>query len=30
MVTLACIGPARTARRIPLAVRQMLESECTQ
>src|SRR6185369_14845853 len=27
MVTLACIGPARKARRIPLAVRQMLESE---
>lgn len=30
MVTLACISPAHKARRIPLAVRQVLETPCTQ
>lgn len=30
LVTLACIGPSHKARRIPDAVRQMMETECGQ
>ena len=29
-VTLACISPPHKARRIPISVRQMLETECLQ
>lgn len=30
LITLACVSPAQRARRIPSAVRQLLDKECAQ